>query len=571
MRKGISIRSLILSIILFLIIPLTIIAGINTFIQLNKAEESIFTTETNRLRLIVNQLEQELTGVESSITDLMLNNVALQRLADGENETKTYLDTYEISQIFNSYLVNNENLTMMMLYCEKTGLFFQQDSGQFFLAYTERSALRSNLKAYFIEASGTKEYDAFDWYVLQIGGRNLYCRTIQANGIHIIGIFDLGQIIRRAELNGIQQQKLYFRKNDIFLTTLPPEYTVDNWKDTQGVEVIGKMEKYLAVSEEILNLTLTSISPYAGAFSSLNESLYILMFTTFLSVAFLPVFIYLIRKNLFLPMASLKKTMDTIRAGDLTARASKLPQHHEFKQVNDTFNDMISRIETLKIEKYENELESKRIQLQYYQVQIRPHFYLNCLKNLYAMAQSKEFKNIEKSILMLSNYLRYTFVGNDTTVPLLEELQQCDNYIQMIGVSAVFPPKLLLDIDSRSTSFHVPPLSVLTFVENCLRHCMSTQDTLIITILSEVSEHESGDRIHITIRDNGPGFPQPILELLNNAQWKQQKGHIGLKNVIQRCQIIYGDSFGIHFANDFGGVVKLDFVMPPDQRQRRLT
>lgn len=111
---------------------------------------------------------------------------------------------------------------------------------------------------------------------------------------------------------------------------------------------------------------------------------------------------------------------------------------------------MIGRIESLKIEKYEKEIEIKQIQHQYYQVQIRPHFYLNCLKNIYALSEKKEFENLGQSILLLSNYLRYVFQANNATIPLREELKQCENYAGLMGISAVFPPKLSFDIDGRA-------------------------------------------------------------------------------------------------------------------------
>ena len=88
----------------------------------------------------------------------------------------------------------------------------------------------------------------------------------------------------------------------------------------------------------------------------------------------------------------------------------------EFAQVNDTFNRMINTITNLKIESYERklaareaELAAEKAELTSLRMQIQPHFYLNCLKNIYGLAQMGSFQEIQDEILLLSKHLRYIF------------------------------------------------------------------------------------------------------------------------------------------------------------------
>ena len=115
-------------------------------------------------------------------------------------------------------------------------------------------------------------------------------------------------------------------------------------------------------------------------------------------------------------VAGEEKQMEKIAEGDLNTTANDPKAGRELQMTNATFNQMLERIRALKIESYERELEKKQTQLQYYRAQIRPHFYLNCLKNIYSLAERREFANIEQSILYLSGYLRYTFQDNADTV-----------------------------------------------------------------------------------------------------------------------------------------------------------
>lgn len=101
---------------------------------------------------------------------------------------------------------------------------------------------------------------------------------------------------------------------------------------------------------------------------------------------------------------------------------------------------------------------------------------------------------------------------------------------------------------------------MLTFIENCIKHCLSSTQTLEITITAKLLKSEDGEFINIIIKDNGQGFPENILYILNNSLWESTKGHIGLKNIVQRCRLIYGDNFNFSFSNNNGGVVNLFFT-----------
>ncbi|WP_411655261.1 sensor histidine kinase [Anaeromassilibacillus sp. SJQ-1] len=142
----------------------------------------------------------------------------------------------------------------------------------------------------------------------------------------------------------------------------------------------------------------------------------------------------------FKPMEQLVQTMNAIKCGDLDAKMETDYRVVEFKQLSDTFNGMMEEIKSLKIAVYEKELELQKAQLQYLQIQIRPHFFLNCLKNLYALAQERRFEQIQQMILALSDYLRYLFSDNMTLVPLRDELQSVRRYLLLQQMSASCPP-----------------------------------------------------------------------------------------------------------------------------------
>ena len=60
--------------------------------------------------------------------------------------------------------------------------------------------------------------------------------------------------------------------------------------------------------------------------------------------------------------------------------------------------------------------------MQYLQLQLKPHFYLNGLKTVNALAMAHEDEKIQELVLNLSEHLRYLLRAEQETVPLSREL-----------------------------------------------------------------------------------------------------------------------------------------------------
>jgi two-component system sensor histidine kinase YesM len=74
--------------------------------------------------------------------------------------------------------------------------------------------------------------------------------------------------------------------------------------------------------------------------------------------------------------------------------------------------------------------------------------------------------------------------------------------------------------------------------------------------------------IHITIRDNGRGFKQPVLDELRkgNRIVDEQGEHIGIWNVWHRMRLLYGSKARIEFfnADPQGAVVQILLPLQPE-------
>lgn len=253
------------------------------------------------------------------------------------------------------------------------------------------------------------------------------------------------------------------------------------------------------------------------------------------------------------PLKQLTEIMERIKQGELESQIETTFHTKELMQVRDTFNDMMLQIQHLKIDRYERELESQHMQLQYLYRQIRPHFFLNCLKSLYACARQQKTEQMQEMILSLSNHIRYWFRDSRTLVTLEEEVSYAVNYLKIQQLSIVPPPTYAVEMEEGIKEFLIPPFTLQTFVENSIKHEWSPERPLHIVIKASVIEDGEGIYMNACVSDSGDGFPEDMLDALNDPQIEYYaQHHIGLNNIKHRLKLIYGDKAMMAFYNNPG-------------------
>ena len=201
-------------------------------------------------------------------------------------------------------------------------------------------------------------------------------------------------------------------------------------------------ERWLATLQRAIfgEFYLLSLSGDASVTGSLNH-LFIVMFAA-------AVFAFLIttagattlQRWILRPIRQLTTSIRALQEGDFE---TSLPEGTlaEFHEVNVAFNIATSKIEQLKIDVYEGRLKNQEIMLQFLQLQLPPHFLLNCLNTIYHLTQIDQPETTRLMIRQLSDHLRYTLTSAKT-VRLQEELRFVENFI---GISNIrYPGSVLL-------------------------------------------------------------------------------------------------------------------------------
>jgi sensor histidine kinase YesM len=186
-------------------------------------------------------------------------------------------------------------------------------------------------------------------------------------------------------------------------------------------------------------------------------------------------------------------------------------------------------------------------QLQVLQAQIEPHFLFNTLANVRRLYD--EDPRAGRTMLeMLMRYIEVALPGmrrGESTLGREAELVEAYLHIQRVRMG----PRLAfaVDVPRRLRGVRVPPMMLLTLVENAVKHGLApSREGGRIRVGAEVD----GDRLRLTVADTGVGF----LSASGTG--------IGLANVSARLASQFGDRAALALENNALGGATATIVLP---------
>ena len=181
------------------------------------------------------------------------------------------------------------------------------------------------------------------------------------------------------------------------------------------------------------------------------------------------------------------------------------------------------------------EADKVSAELSFLKAQINPHFLFNTLNNIYTLAVMKD-DNAPDSILKLSNIMRY--VTNDATqdfVPLVHEIDCINDYIELQRLRLGEKTQLELEISGAIEDKKIPPLILMTFIENVFKYGVSKHHQSAIVIKLK------GDDTGISFFCQNRIFPE--------KEEKRREG-IGLRNTQKRLAHLYPGKYILDINTD---------------------
>jgi len=188
----------------------------------------------------------------------------------------------------------------------------------------------------------------------------------------------------------------------------------------------------------------------------------------------------------------------------------------------------------IKLEEQERLLLHARMEA--LQNQINPHFLFNTLNSVSSLVRFDP-DTARDLIIKLATILRRLLSSGDAFVPLREELEFIDNFLD-IEVVRFGPDKLRVvkELDPASLDAMVPSMLVQPLVENSIKHGLASKiEGGSIFLRSRLTDSQ----LILEVEDDGVGMGAATL--LERPSGLGGTG-IGLANIAERLKVLYGDT-----------------------------
>lgn len=533
-RHSYSLRK-ILAVVLAVLVPVSLGGIFFIFFTVKGTQREEAETMQASVETQVQRVSAELERENNYLVDLLLNNFYMNeiRQASGVNQRNNAAREV-LSQFEYDSIIWGSNFSFAC-YMPEHDLVFSKFNYSF--PYEENMAL----KQWFCEqiSQGQLESSSLSWTSIRQGESVYLYQIYHLEGVYLVAWASSEELFSDLKANTLSAQ------GEIFYL-LPGE----EWAAKDVVE-----DFCLKLSPEYTDIQIVvTDQPYLewGRFSLM------IGFVLFILLVVLGVSVYTLQyyhRYVQIPLDHFVQHVGEYAAQRQTIKRGGI---QELNDAVEAFDDLSRQIKKLRIDLYEEKLALAQTEMEYYQLQIKPHFFVNCFSLIHAMAQKQEYQRIQEFCVKLSNYVRYLFSQSLSLVPLERELSMVREFLGIQQIRHRVNVQLREEIDGSIQGLAIPPLSLLTFVENTVKHGGSKNVGIEIKV--EVTLTEKGERLRLSIQDTGVGFPEEMLgENPKLEEGSQQGHHLGIRNIQKRLQFLYGENFTLEFQNNSqGGLVILE-------------
>jgi two-component system sensor histidine kinase YesM len=535
-------------------------------------DKQLYQQLERSLNLSVSDIQNEMDNMKKLSLTIALDYRIQQQLQLLQQTSGTYENLKELEEFRNSMMV--------YLLAEKylSSIVFVGPGGYEFNAGQDRILLDNRLKREALERAAREkggmvflEPSESSPYVL--GAREVLSTrntSLEDLGTLLLQL-NLAPLVEKHFGEGEGQSNLYITSGGRLLYSWGEDRRLTEadlqFTDKQGYRIAeaGGRRYFVAyTTSEVTGWTYTTVLPYDYIFSKkiqLRNMLFLVFAVLFVSAIYTSYrFAYTITK----PIESLASSMRIAESGDfqqLSSAAEKQMRTDEVGYLQRRFTVMIQRIQHLIRENYEKQLALKDTEYKALQAQINPHFLYNTLSSINWMARENGQADISRMVEALSRLLRISISEKASIITLGEEADILRDYmhIQQIRYTDRLVFRIMIPPDLERCP--VPKLTLQPIVENAIKHGLEMMlETCEITV--QAVEEEQGIRVVVT--DNGPGMDGETVLKLNQLEYSHNGTGIGLTNIHERLQLLFGPDYGIHCASSPGAGTAVTVILPKE-------
>lgn len=248
------------------------------------------------------------------------------------------------------------------------------------------------------------------------------------------------------------------------------------------------------------------------------------------------------------PIGNLERAVKEVEAGNLDARIEE-EGFYEVRHLGISVKKMARQMKKLMADIVAEHESKRKSELDTLQSQINPHFLYNTLDIIVWMIENERQQDAARAVTALARFFRISLSKGKSIIPVKDELAHVSNYLVIQKMR--YKNKFAYDIciEEGVQELTTIKLIVQPLVENAIYHGMEFMDGDGEIL---VSAYTSGEDLYISVKDNGPGMTQEMVDkLLSGQVTSTSKGSgIGVANVDERVRLYFGREYGLQIHSE---------------------
>ncbi|MGG4146740.1 sensor histidine kinase [Paenibacillus algorifonticola] len=547
-------------------------------------KEKVSQSFQENLLYIGNSTEKELAGIEK-ITELIYINEDIQHAitADNSNNIVFYNNLKRVDQVF-------DNISFYSNYYSYiTSLFVFGKNGSQFTYGND---------AYTIN---TDDIQTSAWYktMLELNGKVLWLGVHDNdNDFRRNQVFSIARVINDTNHNNIgaiylnlstkvftdilskaslktqsqiyvvdQRGRIVFPEQQSTKTLQSEGISLPDHIKESGLEIKKDGQTFLTFSYKIeeYGWKIIQMVPVEALTKDNKIIINVTAIVFLISFLFTGILWYLVSRNIVRPIKHLISTMKELRGSNLDVKV-KVTSTDEIGLLSVTYNYMIQRINALFNQVVEEEKQKRNAEIKALQGQINPHFLYNTLNTIRWMAIIQKADGIKEVVDALGRLLKNTFRQPTSMITLGEEIVMIKDYIFIQQTRYRDKFQVNYEVEERFYAAECVKFILQPIVENAIFHGIEPKEGPGVITIKVYAEDSV---LQITVEDNGIGMSdEQISETMKFRHRNQESGNgIGVQNVHNRIQMIYGEKFGLHIESKPLYYTKVHITLPLSFKQ----
>ncbi|WP_186580401.1 cache domain-containing sensor histidine kinase [Aquibacillus kalidii] len=316
----------------------------------------------------------------------------------------------------------------------------------------------------------------------------------------------------------------------------------------QNVEVFG--EKYMLLSKYLptYDMYLVNLIDTNSLIENLvNPKQIVLISIGIVILAVLVVFIF--TRRMTKSLSKLVQQISNMAKYNFSKKVS-VSHGYEAKKIASAFNYMLNELHDYVSILIETQKKQSKVELEVLQHQINPHFLYNTLTSVKFMVQQGQEGKATETIDSLISLLQSSLTNINEMIPVKQEVVNLENYVKINHGRYGKQIQVNYFVSPDCRDYLLPKLVLQPFIENAFFHAFSKKKEGYIQVLIARKE----DRLVCEVIDNGDGMDTKGNSAknlpLNFKSKRQLFSGIGVRNVHERIQLLFGKDYGVKISSE---------------------